>query len=85
MDEIDLVLTDLEMPNMDGFELTGNIKNDSRYSHLEVIALTSLASDADIEKGRAVGIDEYELKLDREKLTTVIQKKLNLRIGNEIT
>ncbi len=78
VDEIDLVVTDLEMPNMDGFELTKRIKADSRYSHLDVIALTSLASEAHIEKGKKVGIDEYEIKLDREKLMNVIRKKLNL-------
>ncbi len=79
VDEIDLVVTDLEMPNMDGFELTKRIKSDTKYSHLEVIALTSLASEAHIEKGRKVGIDEYEIKLDREKLMKVIREKLNLK------
>ena len=78
VDEIDIVVTDLEMPNMDGFELTKRIKSDPKYSHLDVIALTSLASEAHIEKGRKVGIDEYEIKLDREKLMKVIRKKLNL-------
>ena len=78
VNEIDIVITDLEMPNMDGFELTKRIKNDPKYSHLTVIALTSLASEAHIEKGRKVGIDEYEIKLDREKLMKVIRQKLNL-------
>ena len=78
VDEIDLVVTDLEMPNMDGFELTKRIKGDPKYSHLSVIALTSLASEAHIEKGKKVGIDEYELKLDRERLMKIIWKKLNL-------
>ena len=78
VDEIDIVVTDLEMPNMDGFELTKRIKSDPNYSHLDVIALTSLASEAHIEKGRKVGIDEYEIKLDREKLMKVIRQKLAL-------
>ncbi|MCA1792365.1 MAG: chemotaxis protein CheW [Desulfotignum sp.] len=78
VDEIDLVVTDLEMPNMDGFELTRRIKNDPQFSHLKVIALTSLASEAHIEKGNSVGIDEYEIKLDREKLMTVIRRHLHL-------
>ncbi len=78
VDEIDLVVTDLEMPNVDGFELTQRIKTDPRYSHLSVIALTSLAGGADIERGKAVGIDEYEIKLDREKLMAIIKKYINL-------
>nr|WP_319494698.1 chemotaxis protein CheW [uncultured Desulfobacter sp.] len=77
-EEIDLVVTDLEMPNMDGFEFTKRIKTDPKYSHLRVIALTSLASEAHIEKGKSVGIDEYEIKLDREKLMAVIRQYTNL-------
>jgi two-component system chemotaxis sensor kinase CheA len=78
VDEIDLVLTDLEMPNMDGFEFTKHIKDDPKYSHLKVIALTSLASEAHIEKGKTVGIDDYQIKLDREKLMKTVRKHLNL-------
>jgi len=78
VEEIDLVVTDLEMPNMDGFELTKRIKSDPSYSHLGVIALTSLASEAHIEKGKSAGIDEYEIKLDREKLMAVIRQYMNL-------
>ncbi len=78
VEEIDLVVTDLEMPNMDGFEFTKRIKSDPQYSHLSVIALTSLASEAHIEKGRSVGIDEYEIKLDRERLMAVIRQYMNL-------
>ena len=76
---VQIVITDYEMPNMDGFELTKRIKSDTKYSHLQVIALTSLASEAHIEKGRKVGIDEYEIKLDREKLMKVIRQYLNLK------
>lgn len=72
-DEIAGVVTDLEMPVMDGFELTKKIKTSDAYSHLPVIALTSLASEADIKKGRTVGIDSYEIKLDREQLVKVVK------------
>lgn len=67
-DEIRLVVTDLEMPNMDGFELTKQIKADQRFAALPVIALTSLASDEHVAHGKEVGIDDYQIKLDREKL-----------------
>jgi two-component system chemotaxis sensor kinase CheA len=67
-DEVMLVVTDLEMPNMDGFELTKNIKADQRFAALPVIALTSLASDENVARGKEVGIDDYQIKLDREKL-----------------
>ena len=77
-DEIDIIVTDLEMPNMDGFELTAKVKNDPKFSHFYVIALTSLASDAHIAKGKEVGIDSYEIKLDRENLMKVLRQHLNL-------
>jgi two-component system, chemotaxis family, sensor kinase CheA len=66
--EVQLVVTDIEMPRMDGYGLTKKIKGDSRFSHLPVIAVTSLASEEDMAKGKAAGIDEYQIKLDREKL-----------------
>ncbi len=72
-DAINGVVTDLEMPVMDGFELTKKIKGSSKYSHLPVIALTSLASESDIKKGKASGIDSYEIKLDREQLVNVVR------------
>ena len=72
-DDIDLVVTDLEMPNMDGFELTRHIKTDDRVSHLRVIALTSLAGQEDMDRGKEVGIDDYQIKLDKEKLIESIQ------------
>ena len=67
-DEISLVVTDIEMPNMNGFELTKRIKESNAFSHLPVIALTTLAGEEDIAKGREVGISDYQIKLDREKL-----------------
>jgi two-component system, chemotaxis family, sensor kinase CheA len=67
-DAISLVVTDIEMPNMDGFALTKKIKTHPAYSHLPVIALTTLAGEEDISRGKKVGIDDYQIKLDREKL-----------------
>jgi len=75
-DEIDIIVTDLEMPNMDGFELTKKIKTHPEFSHYKVIALTSLASNAHIAKGETVGIDAYEIKLDRENLMKIIRHYL---------
>jgi len=67
-DEIALVITDLEMPRMGGLELTKRIKEDDRLSHLKVIALTSLAAEEQMVRGKEIGIDDYQIKLDKEKL-----------------
>jgi two-component system chemotaxis sensor kinase CheA len=66
--DISIVVTDIEMPNMDGFELTRLIKENPAFSHLPIIALTTLAGEEDIAKGKEVGIDDYQIKLDRERL-----------------
>ena len=73
-DEITLVVTDIEMPNMDGFELTEKIKQHPEYSALPVIALTTLAAEEDVERGKAVGVDEYHIKLDKERLMESVHK-----------
>ena len=73
-EEITMVVTDIEMPNMDGFTLTEKIKGDKRFRHLPVIALTTLAADEDIARGKAVGVDEYHIKLDKERLMESVHR-----------
>jgi two-component system chemotaxis sensor kinase CheA len=75
--QYDLVITDIEMPNVNGLELTRLIKSDPCLAHLPVIAVTSLAGDADRRKGYDSGVDEYQVKLDREELTQAIGRLLN--------
>jgi len=67
-DKVQLVVTDIEMPNMNGLDLTRHIRADNRVARLPVIALSSLASDEDMELGRSVGVDDYQIKLDRDAL-----------------
>jgi two-component system, chemotaxis family, sensor kinase CheA len=71
-DIISMVVTDIEMPNMNGFELTQTIRSDPRFSRMPVVALTTLAGEEDVAKGKAVGIDEYHIKLDKERLMACV-------------
>lgn len=75
-DKVKLVVTDIEMPHMNGYQLTQNIKESSKYGHIPVIALSSLASDEDMAKGKAAGIDIYQVKLDKERLMEDIRRFL---------
>lgn len=77
--DIAAVVTDIEMPNMDGFKLTEKIRADERFSKLPVIALTTLAGEGDVARGKAVGIDDYQIKLDREKLMNSVSHHLRSR------
>jgi two-component system chemotaxis sensor kinase CheA len=71
-DIISMLVTDIEMPNMNGFELTQTIRADSRFASLPIIALTTLAGEEDVARGKAVGIDEYHIKLDKERLMAAV-------------
>ena len=66
----------LEMPNLDGFGLTEKIREDDRFEALPVVALTTLAADEDMKRGKAVGIDEYHIKLDKERLMDSVRNYL---------
>ena len=79
--EFDIVVTDIEMPNMNGFEFAERIKQ-SQWSHLPVIALTSLAGSADVQRGMDVGIDDYQIKMDRDKLLNSLQNFTGNKAGN---
>jgi two-component system chemotaxis sensor kinase CheA len=72
--EVDLVATDVEMPRMDGLALTRRIRADERFAGLPVIALSSLAGEEEIARGLAAGVDEYQIKLNKDELTESIRK-----------
>lgn len=60
--EFDIVLTDVQMPNLDGFSLTRRIRKTARLESLPVVLVTNLTSAADIAEGAAAGADEYMVK-----------------------
>ncbi|MEM1187798.1 MAG: chemotaxis protein CheW [Pseudomonadota bacterium] len=76
LDEIDLVMTDIEMPNMDGFAFTEAIRASNKFRHLAVIAVTSLAGDVDKARGFRAGVNEYLIKLDKEEILTCLDRYL---------
>ena len=68
LEKVKAVVTDIEMPRLDGLGLARRIRADERTARLPLIALTSLASDDDVARGKAAGIDDYQTKLDRDQL-----------------
>ena len=75
-DEIRLVLVDAEMPEMDGYVLTKNIKGDPRFEGVPVIMHSSLSSEANRAMGKAVGVDAYVAKFDAEILADTLRPVL---------
>lgn len=60
--EFDLIITDIDMPNMNGFDLCTKLKADPRTMHVPIIVLSSNETDAHVEKGFTVGADAYLAK-----------------------
>ncbi len=73
---VDVVLTDIEMPEMDGFVLTKKIKSDARYKGLPVVMHSSLSSSTNITMGRNVGADAYVGKFNPQELMKALQQFL---------
>ncbi|PSJ18352.1 chemotaxis protein [Nitrosomonas supralitoralis] len=75
-DKVALVLTDLEMPEMDGFTLTRNVKNDQRFKSIPVIIHSSLTGEANENHVKSVGADAYVAKFAAEELADAMRKVL---------
>jgi two-component system chemotaxis response regulator CheV len=75
-DFVQLVLTDVEMPEMDGYVLTKNIKSDPRFAGIPVLMHSSLSSDANKQLGLSVGVDEYVPKFEPHRLAEVLTRLL---------
>lgn len=71
--EIQAVLTDVEMPEMDGYVLTQKIKADPRLSHLPVIMHSSLTAQANQAMGRGIGADAYVSKFQPHELADTLE------------
>lgn len=61
-EHIDLLVTDLNMPNMDGYELIRNIRANEQYKSIPIIILSSLSKDEDIKEGMDAGANSYLIK-----------------------
>ena len=72
----DLIITDIEMPDMDGFEFAKNCRSSGAWRAVPIIALSSHATAEDFERGRAVGFDDYVAKFDRDDLITAVDRVL---------
>ena len=74
-----VVLTDLEMPEMDGFTLTRNIKQDSRFAGIPVVIHSSLTGSTNESHVKSVGADAYVAKFVAEELGSTIREVLSRR------
>ncbi|MCB1959158.1 MAG: chemotaxis protein CheV [Rhodocyclaceae bacterium] len=75
-EEVDLILVDAEMPEMDGYVLTRNIKSDGRFDGIPVVMHSSLSSEASRAMGKRVGVDAYVAKFDADNLAETLRPLL---------
>ncbi|HEY9061066.1 MAG TPA: chemotaxis protein CheW [Pseudobacteroides sp.] len=73
---VDVVVSDIQMPEMDGFELAKKIREDNRFKDLPLIAVTSMSGEEAKSKAFESGFDFYEMKLDRDRLLETVYKAL---------
>lgn len=75
-EEFDCIVSDVEMPRMDGFELTARVRADNSISHIPLVLVTALESREDREKGVDVGANAYIVKssFDNSNLLEVVQR-----------
>ena len=79
----DAIVSDIEMPGMDGFAFARAVREDPRWATLPLVALTSRVADADILRGREAGFTDYVAKFDREALLAGIAQVLATRRETE--
>jgi two-component system chemotaxis response regulator CheY len=76
--KFDLVITDLNMPTMDGFEFIRTLKENPNYKDLQVIILTSLSDKANKDEGAKLGIGSYVVKpFSLEKIQYEVSKYIS--------
>lgn len=77
-ERIDLVITDLNMPNVDGFELIKTIRENEYYRDMPIIILSSLAKNDDVQRGLGCGANSYLIKpFDPSRILYEVSKYLN--------
>ena len=82
-DLVKLVLTDVEMPEMDGYILTKKIKSDPRFEGVPVLMHSSLSGMSNQQLGLSVGVDEYVPKFEPQRLSDTLRRMLKTKDVDE--
>jgi CheY-like chemotaxis protein len=77
-EKVNLIITDLNMPNVDGFELIKSIRSNDEFKNIPIIILSCLSGDEEIEKGISYGANAYIVKpFDPKRIMYEVSKYLN--------
>jgi two-component system chemotaxis sensor kinase CheA len=72
----DVLVTDLDMPGMDGFALAEEVRKEARLAEMPIIALSAYGSPESIERGRKVGFHDFVAKFDRQSLIAALKEQV---------
>ena len=79
-EKFDLIITDINMPDINGLELINFVKSNPEYVHIPLIVVTTEGSPRDREKGLALGANEYMVKpVDPSQFRALVIKYLGLK------
>lgn len=77
-EHVDLIMTDVNMPDINGLELISYLRNNPNYKNIPVFIISTEGSAKDVEKGKQLGADEYVVKpFSPESLQQLISRYLN--------
>ena len=80
-ESFDLIVSDIEMPGMNGFEFAETVRTSTRWRNTPLVALSSHSTAKDLDRGRDVGFNDYVAKFDRDALLHALSETLNLHKG----
>ncbi len=83
-DVFDVIISDIEMPGMNGFEFAEAVRGDERWQKTPMVALSGNASESDLSRGRQAGFDDYVAKFDREALVSSLAQTVALASKTDI-
>jgi two-component system chemotaxis sensor kinase CheA len=75
-EKFDVIISDIEMPDMSGFEFATRIRAGGQWQNIPLVALSSHATPQDIDQGYKVGFNKYVAKFDRETLLSALSQSL---------
>lgn len=73
-EEFDVIISDIEMPGMTGFELAAAVKGENTWADIPMVALSAHGTAEDLNRGREAGFDDYVAKFDRDGLVQVVNE-----------
>jgi len=82
-EEFDIIISDIEMPGMNGFEFAETVRSAGKWRNTPMVALSSHATQQDLDRGREVGFTDYIAKFDRDALLNTLSATIGMQQRGE--